>query len=254
MDLKTQFQSKNFIFICGLHRSGTTILASELANHPEISGLEQTNVRKDEGQFLQNVYAEASRYGGPGKFGMAEESHLTENSELATNANALKIFEAWAPFWDLNKKYLLEKSPPNLIKTRFLQKLFPDSIFITILRHPIAVSLATQKWSKNSMEDLLKHWLRCHSLYNQDKAFLSNTYEVKYNELIKNPKLHFNSIYKLSGVNSVQDNETELKNKNSRYFEKWKEMQKGFFAKRKFSKLKLKYEDQINEFGFSLVV
>ena len=53
---------------------------------------------------------------------------------------------------DTGKEFLLEKSPPNIIRTRFLQAMFPNSYFINIKRHPIATSLATKKWSKTSLD------------------------------------------------------------------------------------------------------
>jgi len=112
-----------FVFLAGLHRSGTTLLARLLAAHPEMSGFSGTGVPADEGQHLQSVYPAAKKYGGPGRFGFAPESHLTEGSPLVSEASARKLFEEWSAHWDLSRPLLLEKSPPNLLKTRFLQAL-----------------------------------------------------------------------------------------------------------------------------------
>ena len=60
-----------FVFLAGLHRSGTTLLARLLAAHPEVSGFSGTGVPADEGQHLQTVYPAAKVYGGPGRFGFA---------------------------------------------------------------------------------------------------------------------------------------------------------------------------------------
>ena len=67
-----------FVFLAGLHRSGTTLLARLLASHPEVSGFSDTGVPADEGQHLQTVYPAAAVYGGPGRFGFAPEAHFTE--------------------------------------------------------------------------------------------------------------------------------------------------------------------------------
>jgi len=72
------------VFLAGLHRSGTTLLARLLAAHPEISGFSETGVPADEGQHLQGVYPAAREYGGPGRFGFAPESHVTETSPLVS--------------------------------------------------------------------------------------------------------------------------------------------------------------------------
>ena len=66
--------NRKIIFICGLHRSGTSLLYKILKNQSQISGLEETKVVEDEGQHIQTVYPTALTYGGPGKFGFHEES------------------------------------------------------------------------------------------------------------------------------------------------------------------------------------
>ena len=58
-------EDHRFVFLAGLHRSGTTLLARLLAAHPEISGFSETGVPADEGQHLQGVYPAAREYGGP---------------------------------------------------------------------------------------------------------------------------------------------------------------------------------------------
>ena len=154
---------KKFIFVCGLHRSGTSLLYKVLKEQHGISGLSNTNVIEDEGQHLQSVYEPAKIYGGPGKFGFNEESFLTDTSSLITPQNKEKLFKEWSRFWDLNSDFLLEKSPPNLVRTLFLQEMFPNTYFIIITRHPIATSIATKKWSKTSYYSLIKHWVVCHN-------------------------------------------------------------------------------------------
>ncbi len=137
-----------FVFIGGLHRSGTTLLFRILRDHPMISGfnIENGAEREHEGQYLQSVFPPDPNYGGVGYFAFDDSAHLTQESELVTENNRVRLFGEWARHWDLSKGYLLEKSPPNLIQTRFLQALFPNSYFIIIVRHPIATSLATLKW------------------------------------------------------------------------------------------------------------
>jgi len=131
------------LFLCGLHRSGTSVLHRCLREHPSISGFENTGVPQDEGQHLQTVFRPAHALGGPGRFGLDPRAHLTEASELVTAANRERIAAEWGRHWDASCSYLMEKSPPNLLRTRFLQAIFPESSFITITRHPIATAFAT---------------------------------------------------------------------------------------------------------------
>ena len=53
---------KKYVFICGLHRSGTTTLTNIIATSNLISELTKTKAPKNEGQHVQSVYAPASRY------------------------------------------------------------------------------------------------------------------------------------------------------------------------------------------------
>src|SRR2546421_6400768 len=149
------FDKKRFIFIGGVHRSGTSLLHEMLRSHPAASGFAHTGVPMDEGQHLQSVFPPAKAFGGPGRFGFDPNSFMDEKHSLATRENAAKLWREWAPHWNTAKGVLLEKSPPNLVRTRFLQALFRESSFITILRHPIAVAYATQKWCNTSISSLV---------------------------------------------------------------------------------------------------
>ena len=136
-------EGKQLIFLCGLHRSGTSLLHEIIRSHPEVSGFENTGAPEDEGQHLQSVYQPAVSFGGPGRFAFDSGSRMDESHLLATDTSAKTIFDQWWSYFDMSCQYLVEKSPPNIIRSRFLQKLFPGSKFIFILRHPLAASLLT---------------------------------------------------------------------------------------------------------------
>src|SRR5438552_14719856 len=60
---------RKYVFVGGSPRSGTSLLGRNIARLEDCTGLENTGVFEDEGQFLQDVYAVASEYGGSSRCG-----------------------------------------------------------------------------------------------------------------------------------------------------------------------------------------
>lgn len=213
---------KKYVFVCGMPRSGTTIIAKEIARLPKCTGFENTGVIMDEGQYLQDVYPTEWACGGPGRFGFDSRSHLTENSRLLTPSNVARLRHSWEPYWDKNEPIRIEKTPGNLLKTRFLQAVFPNAYFIVIQRHPVAVSLATQKWSRTPLHDLFRHWVRCYEIFDEDKKRLEHLYELRYEDYVNHPDNHVEEIAKFIGTEysgSVQKGVGKSYNKP--YFDRW---------------------------------
>jgi hypothetical protein len=247
-------EGHKLVFLAGLHRSGTTLLARLLAAHPEVSGFSGTGVPADEGQHLQDVYPPAAVYGGPGRFGFAPESHLTEESPLVSEANARAIFEQWSKHWDLSQSVLLEKSPPNLLKTRFLQALFPGSAFVVIVRHPIPVSIPTARWRGTRRYDrMLAHWLRCHALFEADREHLERVHVVTYEQLVRDPAGTLYGIFEFLELEPIPPSEPVEGGANEKYFRQWREL-KGDLRMRAFLDLgSLWYERRVRRYGYSLL-
>ena len=240
-----------FVFLCGLHRSGTSPLFRLLRQHPEISGFANTGVSEDEGQHLQTVFPPALAFGGPGRFGFAREAHLTEESSLITPENREKLLQEWSRYWDLGRPCLLEKSPPNLIKTRFLQAMFPNSYFLTITRHPVAVALATRKWAPLSLSSLIEHWLHCHGLFEHDRAHLRNTLTIRYEDLIQDTPSGLSRIYRFVGL-APHVGQALNSQGNEHYFAAWKKLAESRTPRKIYDRLVANYEHRVRHYGYSL--
>jgi hypothetical protein len=145
------------VFVCGLHRSGTTLLERMLAARFELSYL-RADVPESEGQHMQSVYRTARDHGGPGRFAFSR----TMRDELPALGDPRhcreRIIADWHRFVVGDSTTLLEKSPPNLTKIEWLRRVFPEGRFVIMARDPRAVSAATQKWSKTSLPELMMHW------------------------------------------------------------------------------------------------
>lgn len=211
------------VFVGGLHKSGTSLVARALAEHPLISGFRNTGVPEDEGQHLQSVYPTAGAYGGPGKFGFHPQAHLTEASELVTEESRARLLGEWGTRWDLTKPVLLEKSPPNLIRTRFLQALFPDAAFVMVMRDPVAVAYATQKWSRTGIDSLIEHWLVCHETFERDRPFIRQLYVLRYEDLIERPQRSLERVFSFLGLDPVACRIQVRPEDNAKYLRRWSE-------------------------------
>ena len=101
-----------------------------------VSGFSNTGVDEDEGQHLQDVMPTGQAFGGPGRFALDPASALTEASPLVSADNARRLADQWSRHWNTSRPVLLEKSPPNIVRMRFLQALFPSASFIMVCGTP----------------------------------------------------------------------------------------------------------------------
>ena len=221
--LQTPFvDDKHFLFIGGLHRSGTTVLHQLLREHPLASGFDDTGAPRDEGQHLQSVIPTAHAYGGAGDFAFYPAAHLTESSELISPDSRDILLKEWGAYYDLQKQILLEKSPPNLIRSRFFRQLLPNSSFVFIVRHPIAVSLATEKWSKRSITERLLHWHTAESIMLDDIRALSDCLVIRYEDFVTDPQAYLDEICRMLSISGFMP-QTEVVNHNEKYFSLWEQ-------------------------------
>ncbi len=193
-----------------------------LREHPAVSGFHNTGVTEDEGQHLQTVYPPAKFYGGPGVFGFSPEAHLTEASPLVTTENRTRLVAEWSRHWDLSRPVLLEKSPPNLIRTRFLQAMLPDACFVIITRHPIPVALATRRWTGTSLPSLVERWLVCHEIFEQDWVSLHRLHTLRCEDFVADPRREPARVCAFVGIDGHVSTSPVSTDLNDRYMLRWR--------------------------------
>jgi Sulfotransferase family len=215
------------IFVCGLHRSGTSLLCRTLATHPLITGFENTGVIEDEGQFLQDVLPLDVQHGGAGRFGFDPAAHMTEAHPLNSPHNAQRIFASWSRHWDMNRPLRIEKTPASLLRMRLLQGLFPGSAFIIMTRHPVASCLATVKWTQGNMFSLISHWQHCYTLARQDCDHLSAALWVSYEAFVADPAKSLERIARFLALSGWNAPLPATSDQNAAYFALWQSQWAG---------------------------
>ena len=268
-----------YVFVCGLPRSGTSVLGRNIGRLENCTDLRETGVFEDEGQFLQDVYPIDGDLGGAGRFGFDPRAHRTESSNLLTPANVAKLHRSWEPYWDKSKTIRVEKTPGNLLMTRFLQAAFPNCYFIVIRRHPVPVGMASQKWKVNvaPLYKLFEHWLHCHGLFEADKKYLKHVYELRYEDYIEDAEKYHKEIAAFIGTSvppqpkedkrrvvaqwrnptglSVPENAMEEVTgaHNKKYFRRWALLLTKSTLKGYYRYIASKYESRFATYGYSLI-
>jgi hypothetical protein len=243
---------RRLVFLGGLHRSGTSLVHRCFSDHGDISGFADTGVPEDEGQHLQDVYPPAAAYGGSGRFGHNPASYLDESSPLVSEGNARRLLSCWLRYWDTSKRFLVEKSPPNIVRTRFLQALFPECRQILVLRHPVAVAYATQKWTPGVLVgSLIENWLLCHERFDRDRPHLAHAYQLRYEDFVREPQRHMDEMLKLMGLPPSPLKREVKAEINDRYFAVWTRRRRNPLTRPYFNRVIDRYEDRLRKFGYS---
>ncbi len=251
------------VFVGGLHRSGTTPLAAVLADHPQVSGLADTGVLENEGIFLQDVYPQLRQLGGMGRFAFNDKAHLTEESALATPATAKRLFAAWSPYWDLTRPVLVEKSPNNMLMAGFLQKVFPGSRMVVMVRNPIVVALAMAKWDplvitrkgrrRVGFEGYVRHWVHAHEIVRQDASRLGGMLVVRYEDLVSHPDRELERIRQFLELAGPIPSHRITGGRSDGYADRWKAMATGGpVQRRRRRRVEQQWGETIRDFGYDL--
>ncbi|MEE2830542.1 MAG: sulfotransferase [Myxococcota bacterium] len=241
-----------YIFVGGLHGSGTSLVHRCLRAHPAVSGFKATGVPEDEGQHLQALLPTARSLGGPGRFGRRSGAHLTEDSALATPATREALLSAWGSHWDDVSPLRVEKSPPNLLRFRLLQALFPGAACVAVMRHPLAVAASTRakrlRGRLQSHETLVAHWIHCHRVFAEDRERIQDIHVLRYEELVSRPEEVLRALFAHLGLDPIPLPEPIDPGRDARHAARWKARHRPSFLGRKW----VEHEAAAASWGYSI--
>lgn len=244
--------SHRYVFVGGLHGSGTSLVHRWLRAHPEISGFSGTGVPQDEGQHLQRLLPTARSLGGRGRFGFAPEAHLTETSDLAVPSSAASLSADWDIHWVGEGAIRVEKSPPNLLRFRLLQSLFPGALCVLVLRHPLAVAASTRSKGRlsrfRSRRALVEHWLHCHDTFLRDQPSLHHLVVLRYEELVAAPESGLDSVFSTLGLPGIPAPEVLDRTSDRAAADRWQ----GRLGRAPRPSRLLQLEPRVLDWGYSL--
>ncbi len=201
-----------YIFVGGLHRTGTSLVAGMIGDLPSVAAIRAAPVPENEGVYLQGAIPHTARHGQPGAFALDPAQHHIEGGRYDTLAVRDRIEADWdrwfAPPTDgpdaksdsdarngigrgdekRGGVWRVEKSPVNLLRMRLYQQLFPTSQFVVVTRHPVSVARATAKWTDVGEAALIAHWARAYRLALEDIDHLHAVMVVRHEDLATRPQ------------------------------------------------------------------
>ena len=252
---------KQMLFVGGHHAGGTTLLWKLLREHDAIgsfgfdeddfTGARQTGADYAEGSFLQSIMPTfAVGKGGQCRYAKSEDGvdwgriGETSGSLLTTEART-QLLNEWGFHWNENGalgddgvKFLMEKTPTNVITARWLHRLFnvvgkgertpTTARFVFIQRHPLATAISQKKWPRCkilSTFELVAHWAAVTEKIEETVKELGELVVgvVKLEDLTANPKKEIAGILKQLKVEPVKkDFKTRVReDPNKRYIREY---------------------------------
>ena len=186
---KRKYNKKKIIFICGLPRSGTTLVEQILSSHSKVNGAgELTYLKKS----IDSIFFRENKL-----------NEIALNNEIKSDENILN--DMYYNFLEIHKfenSIITDKAPQNFMWVGFIKLFFPNAKVIHCFRNANDNFLSLYKnnfasnqhmgWSFNGSNiakfynlysDLMKFWkLNCEGFFheiNYDKLVIDNESEIK---------------------------------------------------------------------------
>lgn len=187
-----QKQNYKWIFIMGCNDSGTSLLYNILGEHPQIAKVasESVNLSNIWPSYITNVLPSSLKLGLDRAYSeRLDIFHLTEK-DTSIDENRLRY--DWLNIVKAQKRegrpYLLEKTTENAIRSRWLQKIFPNSYFISIVRNGYATCEGLRRNTNYLIERCAKHWNMTNKIMLEDSKHLKKFKLIKYEDFTEDPK------------------------------------------------------------------
>ncbi len=192
-----------WVFIVGSTNSGTTLLHSILARHPKIGSmrLEGLYYTDQFERYRKKVLKSRGEKSGAGKRAWATVPERSRMDENTTGVDVDKLKRQWGGrFNDIKKPVLLEKSPPNAVRVRWLQKHFENAHFIGIIRNGYAVSEGIRRKTRHDIRKAALQWSNANEIMLADFEHLERKKLIRYERLTEKPEEVIGEVCEFIGI------------------------------------------------------
>jgi len=154
-----------YLFVLCPPYSGSTVLWKLLSTSGNVSAL------PDEGQFLPEL----------------KEIMRERPWDSGHTLPWPEIKRVWESYWDRDKPVWLEKSPPNLIRTRDILAHFQPAKFVIMVRNPYAQSEGLMRRNNWTAAKAANFSLMCLRRQRENARELENATVLTYESLVRDP-------------------------------------------------------------------
>jgi Aspartyl/Asparaginyl beta-hydroxylase/Sulfotransferase family len=188
---------KMHLFLLVPNNSGSSVLHDLIATSSEVA------VLPGEGQFCPNFI-------GPLASTFKVAHFFTKKEEIFRNKNNYQwniISNQWRALWKQNNsdaKILLQKSPPDILRTDMLLETFEDTKFIIMIRNPYAMVESILRANNNcSIAEAATHAIRCLEIQLAHSETYYDALVTTYEDLTENTDIIKNKIQDFLGINDI---------------------------------------------------
>jgi glycosyltransferase involved in cell wall biosynthesis/GT2 family glycosyltransferase len=125
---------------------------------------------------------------GWGRESFSEKYHMTEVHPLACESSRGRLLNCWMPYWDLSRPILADKSPHHIMRTRWLQKLFPEAVFAFIVRNALVRATGEALQDGSSPMERCREWTEAYMIMEGDIGSLHEYLILRYEDLVHFPE------------------------------------------------------------------
>ena len=199
-DIKLNKNSRRFVFIIGLPRSGTSLTEQILSSHENVFG-------GGELPYMEKIF----------------KNYIEIKKDL-NKSDLLKCEKDYVEFTsnlDNSNKVITDKAPLNFFYVGFILKFLPNSKFVNLVRNPIDNCWSMYKNCfptkinfTDDLSDLVKYYKQYQDLMNfWKKIFPEHIYDLHYENLVSHTKLEVEKLLKFCSLDWDENCLSHHKNK-----------------------------------------
>lgn len=192
--------SHKWCFIVCCNNSGSSLLQSILENSAQVSTMPH------EGQRYTKTIENAHRRGHERVWiEFINDLRLTEADSLE---RIPRLVHDWMGVLEHPiKKVIIEKTTANAVRMRWLQKAFPNSYFIGLIRNGYAVTEGIYRKGKKPVSRGAYHWNHVNKIMMEDAKKIKNFFQLKYEDMVENPSETSKKVGEFLNIDSSKVNE-----------------------------------------------